>query len=380
MQIRLDTSQTRETAQYLIAQAEQLSQIGQALHSVVAGLETGAWDGVSRARAEPLLGRVRPESEQAAEQLETLGRQLLRVAEAFEQADQTLGAQASALPWLAAGTGPEWRTNPSLRLGTLLTGGGVATTMASLPYVGAPLASFFEGLKNIPTRIGEWLSPAIDRFARALGWTPIKDLEPAQVLEGGDSLSGDTPATMTTKTMPKVTSEVEVRPLSARQLTPVLKQPHDSFECAPTAASMVLGYYHTLDSENATRTPQELIKSFGNRFNPRTGMTATELVDGLKEMDLGYDTIDYQAGLDQETLQAELENGPVVAQVHVNWATNTYAHMVTVTGMSENGETVYVNDPWTGEAEEIAWSTFENSWTFGDPPASYSNLIVRIRP
>ncbi|RLC70530.1 MAG: hypothetical protein DRI81_19000, partial [Chloroflexi bacterium] len=94
----------------------------------------------------------------------------------------------------------------------------------------------------------------------------------------------------------------------------------------------------------------------------------------------GYETIERQASLNQQSLQTELENGPVLAQVHLNWGASGYAHMVTVTGMSEDGQTVYVNDPWTGEASEIAWSTFEKSWTFGGQYSDASHLIVKIRP
>jgi hypothetical protein len=143
---------------------------------------------------------------------------------------------------------------------------------------------------------------------------------------------------------------------------------------------MVLDYWHKLDSSHQTRTPQELIQGLNGRFGPKSGINADELVAGLKEMSLGYGTIERQALLDQQALQAELENGPVLAQVRLNWGTSGYPHNVTVTGMSEGWQTIYVNDPWTGEASEISWSTFEKSWTFTGRYSQASHLIIKIRP
>lgn len=372
MQIRIDTIQARETASQLIAQAECLSDIGQMLRSAIVDLDTHAWDGHSRVQAEPLLERVRPECEQTVQQIETLGRRLSRIAEAFDEADKISASEIDALPWSAIDAGLSWFTNPALRIGTLLTGGGAVLTPAALPFVGSYVGLFVGSSKDIPASLQGWLSPLVSQFLFWMGWQQpeIKDLPPAQL---------QSPAPAPSPSVP-ITDEIETAPLPANVLTPALKQTAGSYECAPTAVSMILQYFNKVDANNVSLTPQEIISGLGDRFNSINGINAGELVDGLKEMNLGYDTIDYQTSLDKAALQAELANGPVVAQVHLNWGTDTYAHMVTVTGITEDGEAVYVNDPWTGQAEEISWETFERSWTFDGPYSSSSNLIVRIRP
>ncbi|RLC82159.1 MAG: hypothetical protein DRJ03_19435, partial [Chloroflexi bacterium] len=60
-QIRIDTELAGEVARRLITEADRMAEIGRELQNAIGSLDTGAWDGRSRARAEPLLGRVRPE-------------------------------------------------------------------------------------------------------------------------------------------------------------------------------------------------------------------------------------------------------------------------------------------------------------------------------
>jgi uncharacterized protein YukE len=392
MQIRIDTEHTREVGRQLTAQGGRLSEIGHELQHAIGRLDTWAWDGASRWRAEPLLSRVRPESGRLSEQLGDLGQQLIRISEALEGADSTSAAGVEAIPWFALEPVSGWRTNPTLRLGTLLTGGGgvAALTLTTLPITGTEgRVSFVDRLAGIPDTIREWLSPAVDTVARWLGWddlisdqpvapAPWEDFKVVEVLAPGETLEG-TP-TPTLEPLPRATEEITSAVLPSQVTTPTLKQTAGSYECAPTAAGMVLEYFHAQDPNLQTRTPQELIQGLGGHFNSQSGISASELVDGLKEMDLGYQTIQWQASLDQQGLQTELKGGPVLAQVHLNWDPNSYPHMVTVTGMSEGGGTVYVNDPWTGRASEIAWSTFEKSWSFNGRYKDSSHLIVKIRP
>ena len=98
--IRIQTESVREAGQRFIAEGDHLAEIGQALQGAIGSLDTWAWDGVSRARAEPLLGRVRPESTAVAEELERLGRTLVRVADVFEQEDNTAAGNLEGLEWV----------------------------------------------------------------------------------------------------------------------------------------------------------------------------------------------------------------------------------------------------------------------------------------
>jgi len=386
--ICLNTDQLHEIGRHLIWQARRLEETGRSLRGATGSLDTWAWDGASRWRAEPLLDRVRPESARLVQRLDDLGRKLLRISEAFEQADSRSAAGVEAISWFTPQSLLGWRTSSALRLGSLLAGGGAAgITLTRLPATGTEGVSFVDRLKGIPDTVKKWLSPAIITVA---GWFGMgKDsssgepLEPVVVAEPGKTTTqekGKDEGDLSSQAQPKVSEKITTAPLPPRALTPVLKQTARSYECAPTAASMVLGYWYKRDPKNKTLAPQELVDKLGRRFSPSSGINADELVAGLKEMKLGYRTIERQALLDKNALQTELNNGPVLAQVHLNWGTNTNAHMVTVTGMSENGQTVYVNDPWIGKASEISWPTFERSWTFGGQYKHASNLIVKIRP
>jgi len=99
-QIRIDTERTREVARRLLAESDRLAEIGHELQNATGGLDTWAWDGRSRSRAEPLLNRVRPESARAADRLDELGRKLRHVADTFEQEDDTASRNLAGMPWV----------------------------------------------------------------------------------------------------------------------------------------------------------------------------------------------------------------------------------------------------------------------------------------
>ncbi len=371
-QIRIDTECARWVAEQLVSAGNLLNRIGGELQSAIGSLDTWAWDGASRARAEPLLSRVPLESERVAQQLDHLGCQLTRIAEAFQQADNQSAARVEAIPWFLLESSPDWHSGTALRLGTLLAGGG---GVAAIPWTRLPATAarsdawLIERLKEIPDAVAEWLSPVLSSIAGLFGWHVTVSPQPVSWIPAPPP-----------QPPPTISAEIGVGYATARDLTPTLKQTAGSYECAPTAVSMVLYYWNNVDPNNQVRTPQEIIQGLGERFNPRSGIDADELVAGLREMDLGYTTIERRAGLDRQGLQSELKDGPVIAMVHLNWSSNGYPHMVTVTGMSDDGQTVYVNDPWTGEATEIDWATFESSWTFGGRYSGASHLIVKIRP
>jgi uncharacterized protein YukE len=99
-QIRIDTEHTREVGRRLIAEGDRLAEIGHELQHAIGRLDTWAWDGHSRRRAEPMLSQVRPESARVAEGLDALGRKLMRVADVFEQEDNTAARNLEGMPWV----------------------------------------------------------------------------------------------------------------------------------------------------------------------------------------------------------------------------------------------------------------------------------------
>jgi len=102
-QIRIDTEHVRDVGRRLIAEGDRLNEIGHELQGAIGSLDTGAWDGHSRAQAEPLLSRVRPESARVSEDLDELGRTLVRVADTFEQEDNTAAHNLEGMPWVDFG-------------------------------------------------------------------------------------------------------------------------------------------------------------------------------------------------------------------------------------------------------------------------------------
>jgi uncharacterized protein YvpB len=170
-----------------------------------------------------------------------------------------------------------------------------------------------------------------------------------------------------------------VMPAALLYQVPALEQKSGSYECAPTSVSMILQYYHSQDNRHRSLSPSEVKQGLGSRFNSGSGISADKLVAGLQDMNLGYQTIEWKAELDKEALISELREGPVIAQVHLHLGTSGYAHMVVVTGVSDDGNKVYLNDPWTGKQRELTWEAFEKTWTFSQNPGA-SHLIVRIRP
>lgn len=98
--IRIDTEHAREVARRLIAESERMTEMDRELGGAINGLNTGAWDGHTRYRAEPMLNQVQPESRHIAEELDTLGRKLLNVADTFEVEDSTAAQSFEGIGWV----------------------------------------------------------------------------------------------------------------------------------------------------------------------------------------------------------------------------------------------------------------------------------------
>lgn len=101
--IRINTDHVREVGQRLLSAGDHVSEISHELQRAMGSLDTWAWDGYSRRRAESLLARVRPESNRVAEGLDDLGRKLLRVADTFELEDATAAQNVEGMAWVEWG-------------------------------------------------------------------------------------------------------------------------------------------------------------------------------------------------------------------------------------------------------------------------------------
>jgi WXG100 family type VII secretion target len=137
--ILVNTERVREVGQRLASESARVAEIGQELQHAIGSLDTGAWDGRSRWRAEPLLSRVQPESAHVADGLDELGRKLVRVADVFEQEDNTAARNLEGMPWVDF----EVERGEVLGIATLVGVATPAVMLASLPLTGdqAPVIS-----------------------------------------------------------------------------------------------------------------------------------------------------------------------------------------------------------------------------------------------
>lgn len=107
-QIRLNTEKAHEIAQRLCAEAVTLERITNSLNHAIGSLDTWAWDGSSRAHAEPRLNRVIPAGRDAGQVLEDLGRKLRHIADTFEREDATASRNLEAMSWV------DWEADGSI--------------------------------------------------------------------------------------------------------------------------------------------------------------------------------------------------------------------------------------------------------------------------
>ena len=171
MRIQVHPDHLREVAWTFNRQSTAMQEIEEDLCRAIGGLDTWAWDGRSRARAEPLLGRVGPEGRHLAGQLEELGRQLQRVAEEFERTDLFA---AQGLPQAQIDQGFSHQSDFSSK-------GPVSVPRPDLPYEAiiasiwggftlSTLSLAFKGFKTITT------VQAVLNASTISGYTGVPDL------------------------------------------------------------------------------------------------------------------------------------------------------------------------------------------------------------
>lgn len=100
MRIQIHTERVREVGQQLLAEAQRIQETGAGLDSAIYGLDVEAWDGVNRARAEPLLEQIEPNANGVVQELSRLGKMLIHVADTFEQEDNTAAGNLAGMSWV----------------------------------------------------------------------------------------------------------------------------------------------------------------------------------------------------------------------------------------------------------------------------------------
>lgn len=142
------------------------------------------------------------------------------------------------------------------------------------------------------------------------------------------------------------------------------------YGCTAASVEMALRHWHNQDSSHKVMSAQEIldINAKQGTFDG-TGMSASATHDELRS--LGYQTVEDHIGADFESLRRDVQQGPVVAVVKLGMQKSGYNHAVVVTGISEDGSKVLVNDPWDGKSHEYSAEVFKASW---------NNSYMVIRP
>ena len=97
--IRVNTEQLRQTSSRIRNSNGDLVQIGYQLQQAIGNLDTGGWTGESRYQIEPLLDQVGARINDIVHCFDELAYRLLRVANIFEDRDESIALQITELPW-----------------------------------------------------------------------------------------------------------------------------------------------------------------------------------------------------------------------------------------------------------------------------------------
>ncbi len=141
------------------------------------------------------------------------------------------------------------------------------------------------------------------------------------------------------------------------------------YACSPTSMGMVFEYYHAQDASNPTLDTQAIIDYMKGKgwFTDGKGIPADDAAEAARQ--LGYEHSHFFTNWTLDNLRQEIDAGhPVITTVREGLGTTGYPHSVVVTGISSDGQTVFINDPMQGP-REISWEQFSKSWgSFQDVP------------
>ena len=152
--------------------------------------------------------------------------------------------------------------------------------------------------------------------------------------------------------------------------------------CVPTSVSMVLDYYHHSNSDLQSATISQFIADLNpGDIKPGVGISVSDIIDNLKA--IGYHNSFYKIAplINLSDLKFYLQDGPVIVQTGVDLGHNprrilgagTEQHALVLRGFSPDGQTVYVNDPWSGSQLEFQLADFLDMWNNGH------NIALMIR-
>ncbi|MDY7078821.1 MAG: C39 family peptidase [Chloroflexota bacterium] len=381
-----------------------------------------AWEARQKAGVDGQANHARSQARALAAQAEDMSRYLAAKAQAFEDADgqgvSSVGQiSASFNQWLQGSQAwwrfPSQQANAWGNLGGLfgqpsqiqalrlpVAGGAAVVGLASLTSLSETLSK----VQGFGERVWNWL--------RRKGWKTDEDLAAAdqgpgapKTSEGGfgeliaearkseeeEKPDQQSPPESKPEVAPETKPDPPVQPTqpakgewwkevplqSQQGLT--YKGEKTAYGCTPTATSMILDHWHAQDPANKTMSAQELLDiNAGQKVFHSKGMSATNILDEVSG--LGYGVTDVHADSNLDTLKEAVSKGPALAIVKLGMKATGTNHAVVVTGVSDDGQQVRINDPWTGQTHTYSWNEFSKSWGANFGKDAPKNNFVAIRP
>jgi hypothetical protein len=152
------------------------------------------------------------------------------------------------------------------------------------------------------------------------------------------------------------------QPTAANNLSvPLRTQEEGSVECGAASLGMLFDYFAAKDPANRAPSNEELVDYMeGNNLIYEWGTGVEELAYTARQMGYEGSYSFCDAGMDK--LDSELDAGrPVAVALRLEEYEGSVGHFVTVTGVSEDGGTYFVNDPALG-VMSVPREKLENSW------------------
>jgi hypothetical protein len=145
--------------------------------------------------------------------------------------------------------------------------------------------------------------------------------------------------------------------------------------CAPTAVSMIMGYYATQGHTGPSAAA--IAAQNAAHVIPGVGLTYQSMLPSI--YGYGYTNVTGSANTSLGMLKSALGQGPVIITAGVSFATGhlapgSAAHSLVVIGVTADGTLFTVQDPFQGVREEIPTNLLNQVWARG------SNGILIIRP
>jgi hypothetical protein len=358
-------------AQQMADIGARISQAASELGSVLSGLDPRAYDvqlyGKVAGRVSSAQGAVQGPASKTANHAANLNER----AQAFTAADVkqvvrsirvVMLPRAPSVTWVRLRKWAVWERLPFQRIRVLFNMGGI---------LGGPKDTQLPDANVVPPNANQ--QKPVSGFGREL--ERIKQEEATRQAEEAKKLQE-------AAQRQKQPRQVPLR----SQANLVYKNKPTNYGCAPTAASMIMDYWHSKDPSKNTASPQDLIDEnvAENEFGG-TGMGIDKLKDDLKS--LGYNSgIDdpLHVNVKWDDLKAAVEKGPVIANVMSRITTQPRSstlgttgdyHSVVVTDITDNSVTI--NDPWDGKTHTYTIDEFKKSW---GAKSGGANVFLEIQP